>query len=201
VSNVSNYWPVLIRYSVLYGLVIAIPLANLEDPGSAQREDLVSAIREVSSVMKSWSKFEKDHFTRVALHVDWLNRKLQHADRGEIETPFNILGVPIAPSHDHSRGKRLTFAVKSRMATSMMYDVVWTAKYGAKAEEQERKQASTMPANSASFPIIGDLQVSSSALDMNGLPLPVDDFAFTDGWNDSGFLDIFADWQGLIGIV
>lgn len=196
-SNASSYWPVLIRYSVMYGIVIAIPVANLEVIGSPQRQELVSAIQEASVVMKSWSMFDRDHFTRVAVHVDWLNRKIQRADQGHAEAPFTILGVPVTRSQELGQSRKLTFSVKSRMATSIMYDVIWTAKYG----EQARKQATNLPTDTGDFSAMNDLQMTGGDINLNELPLTMDDFAFTDGWNNSGFLDIFADWQGLIGIV
>jgi hypothetical protein len=178
----------------MYALLFAIPLANIEAHGSSQRKALVDAIRDGVLVMRSWSMFEKDHFSRVSGHVDWLLRKLEDADRGRASSTFSISGNTIAAAGNGSgRKRRLMFSVKSRMATNIMYETIWTAKYGAKAEQARSNSLfSSAPTPSQAIP-------ATSQLDMPVMDGTMDNFVFTDGWENSGFLDIFADWQSLIG--
>ena len=188
----NNCWPAFVKYAVMYALLFAIPMANIEPHGSSQRKQLIDAIRDGLSVMRSWSMFEKDHFSRVSGHVDWLLRKLEEADRGRANSTVSISGNPVTAAANASQKKnRLRFSVKSRMATNIMYETIWTAKYGARAEEQARNSIFTAPTPTQTMP--------TNQLDMPALEGTMDNFVFTDGWENSGFLDIFADWQSLIG--
>jgi hypothetical protein len=191
VSN--NCWPAFIKYAVMYALLFAIPLANIEAHGSSQRKQLVDAVRDGLLIMRSWSMFEKDHFSRVSGHVEWLLRKLEEADRGRASSSVSISGNSVAAAATSAgKKRRLMFSVKSRMATNIMYETIWTAKYGAKAEERARNSIFSAPTPSQAIP-------ATSQLDMPALDGTMDNFVFTDGWENSGFLDIFADWQSLIG--
>jgi hypothetical protein len=188
----NHCWPVFVKYSVMYGLLFAIPLANIEPQGSSQRKQLIEAVCEGLVVMRSWSMFEKDHFSRVSGHVDWLIRKLEDADRGRASSTVTISGNSTTDaSNANSKKKRLVFSVKSRMSTNIMYETIWTAKYGARGEEQARNQIFAAPTPSQTLP--------SNTLNTPMLDPTLDNFVFTDGWENSGFLDIFADWQSLIG--
>jgi hypothetical protein len=187
----NNCWPAFVKYSVLYGLLFAIPLANIEPLGSSQRKQLIEAVRDGLGVMRSWSMFEKDHFSRVSGHVDWLLHKLDDADRGRASSTVTISGNSTTDAGNVGKKRRLRFSVKSRMATNIMYETIWTAKYGAKGEEQARNQLFPAPSPSQTLP--------TNQLDMPTLDPTLDNFVFTDGWENSGFLDIFADWQSLIG--
>jgi hypothetical protein len=196
----NNCWPAFIKYAVMYGLLFAIPLANIEPSGTAQRKQLIDAIRDGLIVMRSWSMFEKDHFSRVSGHVDWLLHKLENADRGRSNSQVTISGnSTTAASNTTMKKNRLMFSVKSRMATNIMYETIWTAKYGAKAEEQARNNMFVSAATPAQTPS-QVVPASNTAMDMAGMEGGgMDNFVFTDGWENSGFLDIFADWQSLIG--
>ncbi|KIW08424.1 hypothetical protein, variant [Verruconis gallopava] len=187
----NNCWPVFVKYSVMYGLLFAIPLANIEPLGSSQRKQLIDAIRDGLVVMRSWSMYEKDHFSRVSGHIDWLLHKLEDADRGRALSTVTISGNSTTEAANGGKKKRLKFSVKSRMATNIMYETIWTAKYGAKAEEQARSNIFPTPTVSQALP--------ASQLEIPALNGTLDNFVFTDGWENSGFLDIFADWQSLVG--
>lgn len=198
----NNCWPVFVKYAVLYGLLFAMPLANIEPLGSSQRKNLLEAARDGLIVMRSWSLFEKDHFSRVSGHVDWLLRKLDDIDRGRRNSASSSLTISGVPTTDASSGRkrRLTFGVKSRMSTNIMYETIWTAKYGARAEEQSRgNQMFPPPAAAATTPSQTTLPTNQNQLDIPALDASMDNFVYTDGWENSGFLDIFADWQSLIG--
>lgn len=188
----NNCWPAFIKYAVMYALLFAIPMANIEAHRSRERKQLCDAIRDGLVVMRSWSMFEKDHFSRVSGHVDWLLRKLEDADCGRANSSVSISGNSItAAANANMKKNRLRFSVKSRMATNIMYETIWTAKYGAKAEEQQKNSIFSTPTPSLAMP--------STQPDIPALGGTMDNFVFSDGWENSGFLDIFADWQSLLG--
>ncbi|KAH8671534.1 fungal-specific transcription factor domain-containing protein [Xylariales sp. PMI_506] len=198
----SRFWPAFMKYSILYGVIFAIPLANMEDHGSPQRNELLHGLQDGIILMKSWSLFEKDHWSRISSHATFLLRKLKQANQSQDDPPVIISGVSTISGQRSMQDKKLRLmSVTSRMAASVLYDTLWTGKRGARREEQlraQKAQATTLEESSPILPgSIPNGQEDSSSND--NFDSFLDTFAFGDDWGNPDFLDISADWLSMVG--
>jgi hypothetical protein len=201
-SDRSAYWPTYIKHAVFYGMAFGLPLANLDSQVSHQRFELLRRLRDCIPVMKSWSMFATDHWSRLSSHIAFLRNKIEQADRGQPST-IKLAGSPIIKDRQTEQERSITPFVRSRMASNLMYDIVWTGKHESMREENARHQTTLRTDRGEhSFGTSEPTALNSSAdlVDMVELNPALDDFTSSENWVGPPFLgfDIFADWQNLI---
>jgi hypothetical protein len=195
----SKYWPAFIKFSIMYSVIVNVPLANMEQHGSPQRLQLIQSLRDGIFLLKSFSMFEKDIWSRISSHISYILRKMEQVDQSKDSSAVTIAGLSTAKDRNFEQQKQLKMPVTSRIAANIIYHVVWTGKHAASSEWRTDQQ-DVEPVNAPDRSSTQDenLQQASKIFVYPGEFDPfLDSYAFT-GWVNSGSLDISADWQSLM---
>ncbi|KAH8705209.1 fungal-specific transcription factor domain-containing protein [Talaromyces proteolyticus] len=203
-SNAAEtpYWPIHGKHAAVYGTIMAFRLACIAQAGSNQRALLQQAIERGASLIKSWSMFPKDSFARISSHIDYLSRKLARNQRESMPklSSSGIAWQDVQPDHETPSYKPF---VKSRMAADVLYDTIWAGKYGALEEEQRSQELLSQDTNQFTSPTLPEINLNPDIGFPNGpeehrLDTVLNDTAFFYREN-SEIMDIFEDWESLIG--
>ena len=145
--------------------------------------------------------FEKDFFSRMGSHLEYLVHKLEEANQGEESALTTIAGVSVVAERRTGKRRRFELSVKSRMAANLVYETISTAKREIRKEEEAHTMRMGSQAGQTETMPFGDVQESELHIASgNGLEFPAFYPVYDNGFGQSGVLDILADWHSLIDI-
>lgn len=186
-----GYWPVFARYNVLFAACIGVYMAG-KITDTATRTALLETSKNDVQVLHGWAIYPRDNFARIAKYISIAIRRIETLGANGLLNAEEGSGRPI---------------VTSRMAASIAFQLVWSAKHGKTPEPIPR------PAPPVPVPDRPQIAVSQHINDAAGgsgtfQSQPdqmfgysfgdIDDSMFLEDWSEADFTDIALDWQSML---
>jgi hypothetical protein len=198
-SPKSNSWPAFIKNCIMYAIVLGLSTA-FGNKDSQQLQSILNECQAGCGLFQSWSRFPKDHFSRLSFFMTKALAQTRGKHRGDLQTDSSTDRELQSTPNDDSISSPYRLSIKARMSANVLYDVIWPVKQAFVNESE-----ATVEDTQQLHPIANTNPNEDSNPTGFDMPLP-----FPWGFDElmEGFtsisqdaFDITLDWQGLLNDV